>query len=140
MGARPRCAGPGRAYSGPRVAPRRPFPQTAAGNGVARRTTEATRRGEVGTMIDPSRDPSRHALLPGAPLAVLVTCAALLALAVVAGVRRPGPDRLWLGGGDSSVSLEARSDRAATPARPGPGAERLPLAGAAPVTPALPVA
>src|SRR3954471_20790071 len=64
----------------------------------------------VGRMNGPSRHPSGHALLPGALLAALVTAGALLALAVVVGVNRSGPDRLWLGGGDSAISLQGRDD------------------------------
>src|SRR5690242_221962 len=60
----------------------------------------------VGRMNGPSRHPSRHALLPGALLAMFVTAAALIALAVVVGVNHGGDDPLWLGGGDGSVSLE----------------------------------
>jgi len=59
-------------------------------------------------MSTPPAHLSGRTLLPGALLAVLVTVAALFALAVVVVVSPDGPARLWLDGGGSTVSLEAR--------------------------------
>ena len=52
---------------------------------------------------------SRRTLFPGALLAVVVTTAALFALAVVIAVGPDGPARLWLDGGGSTVDLQARA-------------------------------
>jgi len=59
-------------------------------------------------MSTPPAHLSGKTLFPGALLAVLVTVAALLALGVVIAVSPDGPARLWLDGGGSTVSLQAR--------------------------------
>jgi hypothetical protein len=56
-------------------------------------------------MTTPPAHLSGRTLLPGALLAVLVTCAGLFALAVVIAVGPDGPVRLWLDGGGSSTNL-----------------------------------
>src|SRR5215213_7883145 len=82
-------------------------------------------------MNGPSSHPSRRALLPGALLAMLVTAGALVALAVVAGVNRGGPGRLWLGGSDGAVSLDGRDGTSVIGGRErrGNGPAALPVAG-----------
>jgi hypothetical protein len=61
-------------------------------------------------MSSPPAHLSHRTLLPGALLALLVTSAALLALAVVIAVGPDGPARLWLDGGGSTVNLEPLTD------------------------------
>jgi len=58
-------------------------------------------------MTTPPAHLSGRTLLPGALLAVLVTCAGLFALAVVIAVGPDGPVRLWLDGGGSSTNLRS---------------------------------
>ena len=58
---------------------------------------------------------------PGALLAVLVTCAALFALAVVIAVGPDGPVRLWLDGGGSSTNLRPGANGSAGALRRLPG-------------------
>jgi len=69
-------------------------------------------------MVGRMNGSPRHTILPGALLALLVTAGAGIALAVVIGVSRDAPDRLWLGGGDGAVSLDGRAGTAVV------GAER----------------
>jgi hypothetical protein len=57
-------------------------------------------------MSSPPAHLSHRTLLPGALLALLVTSAALMALAVVIAVGPDGPARLWLDGGGSTVDLQ----------------------------------
>ena len=57
-------------------------------------------------MSSPPAHLSHRTLLPGALLALLVTTAALMALAVVIAVGPDGPARLWLDGGGSTVDLQ----------------------------------
>ena len=61
-------------------------------------------------MSNPPEHLSRRTLLPGALLAMLVTAAAVFALAVVVAVGPDGPARLWLDGGGSTTNLQARAD------------------------------
>ena len=63
-------------------------------------------------MTTPPAHLSGRTLLPGALLAVLVTCAGLFALAVVIAVGPDGPVRLWLDGGGSSTNLRPGADGA----------------------------
>ena len=69
-------------------------------------------------MSSPPDHLSHRTLLPGALLAMLVTSAALFALAVVIAVGPDGPARLWLDGGGSTVNLQPRRRRPAPPAPP----------------------
>jgi hypothetical protein len=64
-------------------------------------------------MSSPPAHLSHRTLLPGALLALLVTTAALMALAVVIAVGPDGPARLWLDGGGSAVNLQPGGDTGA---------------------------
>ncbi len=59
-------------------------------------------------MSEPPQHLSGRTLAPGALLALLVTTAALFALAVLVAVGPDGPARLWLGGGGNTVLLKPR--------------------------------
>ena len=63
-------------------------------------------------MSTPPEHLSGKTLFPGAFLAILVTGAALLALAVLVAVGPDGPARLWLDGGGSTVTLTQRDGTA----------------------------
>ena len=65
-------------------------------------------------MSSPPAHLSHRTLLPGALLALLVTSAALMALAVVIAVGPDGPARLWLDGGGSTVNLQPGGQAGAT--------------------------
>jgi hypothetical protein len=69
-------------------------------------------------MSTPPAHLSGRTLLPGALLAVLVTCAGLFALGVVIAVGPDGPVRLWLDGGGSATNLRPGADGAADGAFP----------------------
>jgi hypothetical protein len=74
----------------------------------------------VDALVKMSNTPdhlSGRTLFPGAFLALLVTSAALFALAIVIAVKGDGPVRLWLDGGGNTVRLQ---ENAATSA-PGGG-------------------
>ena len=77
-------------------------------------------------MSTPPAHLSGKTLLPGALLAVLVTVAALFALAVVIAVGPDGPVRLWLDDGGSAVSLKARESSTSPATPPGGPAGLLP--------------
>ena len=77
-------------------------------------------------MTTPPAHLSGRTLLPGALLAVLVTCAGLFALAVVVAVGPDGPVRLWLDGGGSSTNLRPGADGAGASALPSGPASLLP--------------
>jgi hypothetical protein len=72
-------------------------------------------------MSSPPAHLSHRTLLPGALLALLVTSAALMALAVVIAVGPDGPARLWLDGGGSTVNLQPGGQAGAAPALALPG-------------------
>jgi hypothetical protein len=84
-----------------------------------------------------SPQPPRHPVLPGAVLALLVACGALVALAIAIDVGGGGPVHRLLGGADrDAISLVpppegAAGDRAGSAHRPGlPDPVALPLSGA----------
>jgi hypothetical protein len=70
-------------------------------------------------MSTPPAHLSGRTLAPGALLAGLVTVGALIALAVALAVGPNGPARLWLDGGGSTVSLQARDVDPSGAALPG---------------------
>jgi hypothetical protein len=80
-------------------------PVIGAPRDIRRLQERSLRVDAVLRMSTPPPHLSGRTLLPGVLLAVLVTCAALFALAVVIVVAPDGPVRLWLDGGGSATNL-----------------------------------
>ena len=85
-------------------------PVIGAPRDIRRLQERSLRVDAVLRMSTPPAHLSGRTLLPGALLAVLVTCAALLALGVVIVVSPEGPVRLWLDGGGSATNLRPGAD------------------------------
>jgi hypothetical protein len=76
----------------------------------------------------------RSAVLPGALLALLVTCSSLLALAVVVGLRSDQHQPLSFGGREATVTLQGTADVSSSSARSKADAPLLPERDAAAAT------